>query len=76
MFWEAAESRRLLGIPWKFWSPEPALGCNYLERAVADKLNIVEVLDHIFAKEAKSNDTPLFENKFKTKKYHHGCFKP
>ena len=27
---------------------------NYLERAVADKLNIVEVLDHIFAEEAKS----------------------
>ena len=27
---------------------------NYLERAVADKLNIVEVLDHIFLEEAKS----------------------
>ena len=27
---------------------------NYLERAVANKLNIVEVLDHIFAEEAKS----------------------
>ena len=27
---------------------------NYLERAVADKLNIVEVLDHIFSEEAKS----------------------
>ena len=26
---------------------------NYLERAVADKLNIVEVLDHIFASSAK-----------------------
>ena len=26
---------------------------NYLERAVADKLNIVEVLDHIFSEEAK-----------------------
>ena len=27
---------------------------NYLERAVAEKLNIVDVLDHIFAEEAKS----------------------
>ncbi len=27
---------------------------NYLERAVADKLNIVEVLDHIFSEENKS----------------------
>ena len=27
---------------------------NYLERAVADNLNIVEVLDHIFSEEAKS----------------------
>ena len=27
---------------------------NYLERAVADKLNIVEVLDYIFSKEAIS----------------------
>lgn len=32
---------------------------NYLERAVADKLNIVEVLDHIFAEEAKSKQTRL-----------------
>ena len=28
---------------------------NYLERAVAENLNIVEVLDHIFSEEAKSN---------------------
>ena len=27
---------------------------NYLERAVADKLNIVEILDYIFSEEAKS----------------------
>ncbi len=27
---------------------------NYLERAVAEKLNVVDVLDHIFAEEAKS----------------------
>ena len=27
---------------------------NYLERAVAENLNIVEVLDHIFSEEAKS----------------------
>ena len=27
---------------------------NYLERAVAENLNIVDVLDHIFAEEAKS----------------------
>ena len=29
--------------------------CNYLERAVADKLNIVEVLDHIFSKRPNPN---------------------
>nr|WP_300909463.1 ATP-binding protein [uncultured Acetatifactor sp.] len=28
---------------------------NYLEQAVAENLNIVEVLDHIFLEEAKSN---------------------
>ena len=27
---------------------------NYLERAVAENLNIVDVLDHIFSEEAKS----------------------
>lgn len=31
---------------------------NYLERAVAENLNIVEVLDHIFSEEAKSRDYP------------------
>ena len=34
---------------------------NYLERAVADKLNIVEVLDHIFAEEAKSKRKRTYE---------------
>lgn len=34
---------------------------NYLERAVADKLNIVEVLDHIFAEEAKSKRKRAYE---------------
>ena len=34
---------------------------NYLERAVADKLNIVEVLDHIFAEEAKSKRRRAYE---------------
>ena len=30
---------------------------NYLERAVKDDLNIVEVLDHIFAEEAAGKET-------------------
>ena len=34
---------------------------NYLERAVADKLNIVEVLDHIFLEEAKSKRRRAYE---------------
>ena len=34
---------------------------NYLERAVADKLNIVEVLDHIFSEEAKSKRRRAYE---------------
>lgn len=34
---------------------------NYLERAVADKLNIVQVLDHIFAEEAKSKRKHAYE---------------
>lgn len=34
---------------------------NYLERAVADKLNIVEVLDHIFCEEAKSRRRRAYE---------------
>ena len=33
---------------------------NYLERAVAENLNIVEVLDHIFSEEAKSKRIPVF----------------
>ncbi|MFN2772799.1 ATP-binding protein, partial [Escherichia coli] len=31
------------------------------ERAVADKLNIVEVLDHIFSEEAKSKRSRAYE---------------
>ena len=34
---------------------------NYLERAVAENLNIVEVLDHIFAEEAKSKRKRAYE---------------
>lgn len=34
---------------------------NYLERAVKDKLNIVDVLDHIFAEEAKSKRKRAYE---------------
>ena len=34
---------------------------NYLERAVAEKLNIVDVLDHIFAEEAKSKRRRAYE---------------
>ncbi len=34
---------------------------NYLERAVADQLNIVEVLDHIFSEEAKSKRKRAYE---------------
>ena len=34
---------------------------NYLERAVADKLNIVEVLDHIFSEVAKSKRRRAYE---------------
>ncbi len=34
---------------------------NYLERAVADNLNIVDVLDHIFAEEAKSKRRRAYE---------------
>ena len=33
---------------------------NYLERAVADKLNIVEVLDHIFSEEGPGGSTAPF----------------
>ena len=34
---------------------------NYLERAVAENLNIVEVLDHIFSEEAKSKRRRAYE---------------
>ena len=34
---------------------------NYLERAVKDNLNIVDVLDHIFAEEAKSKRQRAYE---------------
>ena len=34
---------------------------NYLERAVAESLNIVDILDHIFAEEAKSKRKRAYE---------------
>ena len=34
---------------------------NYLERAVAENLNIVDVLDHIFSEEAKSKRRRAYE---------------
>ena len=34
---------------------------NYLERAFAENLNIVEVLDHIFSEEAKSKRKSAYE---------------
>ena len=34
---------------------------NYLERAIAENLNIVEVLDHIFSEEAKSKRKRAYE---------------
>ena len=34
---------------------------NYLERAVAENLNIVDVLDHIFSEEAKSKRKRAYE---------------
>ena len=39
---------------------------NYLERAVAEKLNIVDVLDHIFAEEAKSKRRRAYEEQIQT----------
>ena len=36
---------------------------NYLERAVAENLNIVDVLDHIFSEEAKSKRKRPMRNK-------------
>ena len=38
---------------------------NYLERAVAKNLNIVDVLDHIFAEEAKSKRRRAYEKQIK-----------
>jgi len=35
---------------------------NYLERAVKDELNIIEVLDHIFTEEAKGKQQRAYEN--------------
>ena len=34
---------------------------NYLERAIRDDLNIVDVLDHIFSEEAKSKRRRAYE---------------
>ena len=34
---------------------------NYLERAIKDELNIVDVLDHIFAEEARSKRQKAYE---------------
>ena len=38
---------------------------NYLERAVAENLNIVDVLDHIFAEEAKSKRKRAYEKQIR-----------
>jgi len=35
---------------------------NYLERALKDNINIVDVLDHIFAEEARSKTQQAVEN--------------
>ena len=42
-------------------SPTPEILDNYLERAVAKNLNIVEVLDHIFSEEAKYKRKRAYE---------------
>jgi len=39
---------------------------NYLERAVKDEINIVEVLDHIFAEEAASKRQRVYETQLMT----------
>lgn len=39
---------------------------NYLERAVRDNLNIVDVLDHIFSEEAKNKQQRAFEKQVQT----------
>lgn len=38
---------------------------NYLERAIADKINIVDVLDHIFSTEAKAKNIRAVEGQIK-----------
>lgn len=38
---------------------------NYLERAIADKINIVDVLDHIFSTEAKAKKVRAVDNQIK-----------
>ena len=38
---------------------------NYLERAVAENLNIMEVLDHIFSKQAKSKRKQAYEKQIR-----------
>ena len=38
---------------------------NYLERAVAENLNIVDVLDHIFSEEAKSKRNGPMRSRFR-----------
>ena len=38
---------------------------NYLERAVAENLNIVDILDHIFAEEAKSKRKRAYEKQIR-----------
>ena len=42
---------------------------NYLERAVAENLNIVDVLDHIFAEEAKSKRKRAYEKQIQILNY-------
>ena len=39
---------------------------NYLERAVAENLNVVEVLDHIFSEEAKSKRKRAYEKQIQS----------
>ena len=45
---------------------------NYLERAVAENLNIVDVLDHIFAEEAKSKRKRAYEKQIQIVHFVHG----
>ncbi len=41
----------------------PEILDNYLERTMAENLNIVNVLDHIFAEEAKSKRKRAYEKR-------------